>query len=149
MTIVSFFDRASVTITDLPEFVELMQMNIDHNAKRIKMGNIKAAELKWWVGPSIFLFHCTCFWKIHFPDLQSAFIRIWSQAARNQSDRLVSKIEDLLIGIYELIHQKLKLYHFTFRGEDLDKFQSHYDYILMADLIYYEQVCVLFKVSFA
>eukprot|EP00112_Aurelia_sp_Birch-Aquarium-sp1_P015589 Seg347.3 transcript_id=Seg347.3/GoldUCD/mRNA.D3Y31 product="Protein-lysine methyltransferase METTL21D" protein_id=Seg347.3/GoldUCD/D3Y31 len=62
---------ASVTITDLAEFVKLMQMNIDHNAKNTKMGNIKAAELKW--------------------------------------------------------------------GKDLNKFQSHYDYILMADLIYYEQ----------
>ena len=41
-----FFDRANVTVTDLPEFVPLMEYNIRDNTASV-MGTIRAASLTW------------------------------------------------------------------------------------------------------
>ena len=38
-----------MTITDLPQFVPLMQKNITHNAEKLNNGNVKAVQLKWYV----------------------------------------------------------------------------------------------------
>ena len=41
-----FFDRANVTVTDLPEFVPLMDYNIRDNTASVT-GTIRAASLTW------------------------------------------------------------------------------------------------------